>query len=105
MDERAISVPRAAREDVAEIQAEMLTSTLDGGVMGSCYEVEYLDLPLATAHRLETLGMTPGTIVEVLNNKSAGTVIVRLRETRYALGRGITSGIHVRSVVRAGGAS
>ena len=69
--------------------------TLDQGEMGSVYEVEYLDLPGATAHRLESLGMTPGIPVEVLNNKSHGTVIVRLRETRFALGRGISSGIHV----------
>lgn len=69
--------------------------TLDQGVTGSTYEVEYLDLPGSTAHRLESLGMTPGIPVEVLNNKSHGTVIVRLRETRFALGRGISSGIHV----------
>ena len=98
MPTAVLRTPRVGnREDVAAIQAETLTTTLDRGTIGSSYEVEYLDLPLATAHRLETLGMTPGTVVEVLNNKSAGTVIIRLRETRYALGRGITSGIHVKS--------
>lgn len=57
--------------------------------------MRYLDLPEATERRLESLGMTPGIPIEVLNNKSHGTVIIRLRETRFALGRSITSGIHV----------
>ncbi|MCI1665128.1 MAG: ferrous iron transport protein A [Atopobiaceae bacterium] len=71
---------------------------MDEGRIGSTYEVSYLDLPDATKHRLESLGMTPSITVEVLNNKSHGTVIIRLRETRFALGRGISRGIHVTPV-------
>lgn len=67
--------------------------TLDEGIIGASYEVRDLELPAATRHRLESLGMIPGTTVEVLNNKSHGTLVVRLRETRFALGRGISSGI------------
>jgi hypothetical protein len=37
--------------------------------------------------------MTQNTLVDVLNNKSDGCVIIRLRKTRYALGRGISSRI------------
>ncbi|MCH3968660.1 MAG: ferrous iron transport protein A [Atopobiaceae bacterium] len=66
--------------------------------------MSYLDLPTATEHRLEALGMTPGTTVEVLNNKSRGTIIIRLRETRFALGRGVSSGIHVERTCSVGGA-
>lgn len=81
---------------MAPIKADELTTTLDHGIAGSTYLVEYLDLPGSTSHRLESLGMTPGIPIEVLNNKSHGTVIIRLRETRFALGRGISSGIHIR---------
>jgi hypothetical protein len=37
--------------------------------------------------------MTQNTLVDVLNNKSDGCVIIRLRKTRHALGRGISSRI------------
>ena len=39
--------------------------------------------------------MTKGTPVEVLNRKRSGTMIVRVRGTRFALGRGITEKIEV----------
>lgn len=39
--------------------------------------------------------MTKGTPVEVLNRKRSGTMIVRVRGTRFALGRGITGKIEV----------
>jgi ferrous iron transport protein A len=69
---------------------------LDKGVKGATYRVASLDeLPVATARRLESLGMTPGILVDVLNTKSRGCAVVRLRKTRYALGRGLTSRIKV----------
>lgn len=70
--------------------------TLDEGAIGQDLKVISLEgLPLATARRLESLGMTPGIVVTVLNNKSRGTVIIRLREGRWAMGRTISSAIEV----------
>ncbi|MEY8436382.1 FeoA family protein [Atopobiaceae bacterium 24-176] len=57
--------------------------------------VSFEGLPEATARRLESVGMTCGTRLTVLNNKSRGTVIVRVRETRWAMGRTISSNILV----------
>ncbi|MFR2188332.1 MAG: FeoA domain-containing protein [Blautia sp.] len=40
--------------------------------------------------------MTEGTSILILNAKSRGTLIVNVRGTRFALGRGITKQITVR---------
>ena len=45
--------------------------------------------------RLEALGMTSGTSVAVLNSKNKGVLIVKVRGTRFALGRNITKNIVV----------
>ena len=60
------------------------------------YTIEKIDLPLKLEKRLEALGMTEGTSILVLNAKSRGTLIVNVRGTRFALGRGITKQITVR---------
>jgi ferrous iron transport protein A len=70
--------------------------TLDHGKKGEAYVVEELNLPLKLEKRLEALGMTAGTRIDVLNDKSKGTLIVNVRGTRFALGRGITKNITVR---------
>ena len=41
------------------------------------------------------LGMTRGTSIAVLNSKSRGVLIVKVRGTRFALGRNITKNILV----------
>ncbi len=72
-------------------------TTLDKGVIGQHYRVVSLEgLEESVARRLESVGMTRGSVICVLNNKSHGTDIIRLRETRWALGRSITSCIQVR---------
>lgn len=68
---------------------------LQEGKKKNSYIIEGLFLPLQTEKRLEALGMTKGTTVEVLNRKRSGTMIVRVRGTRFALGRGITGKIEV----------
>lgn len=69
--------------------------TLDNGKPGEEYRVRALSLPDTVAHRLEALGMTVDTRVSVLENKSRGIMVVKVRGTRFALGRGITGKIEV----------
>ena len=69
--------------------------TLDKGRPGEEYTVAALSLPQAVEHRLEVLGMTLGTKVSVLENKSRGILVLKVRGTRFALGRGITTKIEV----------
>ena len=69
--------------------------TLDKGTVGHSYTVEKIDLPDQVEHRLEALGMTLGTKVSVLGRKDRGTLILKVRGTRFAIGRGITGRIEV----------
>ena len=69
--------------------------TLDKGAVGESYTVVETDLPQQVAHRLEALGMTVGTRVSVLGSKDKGTLILKVRGTRFAMGRGITARIEV----------
>lgn len=69
--------------------------TLDKGTVGKSYTVEKIDLPDQVEHRLEALGMTLGTKVSVLGSKDRGTLILKVRGTRFAIGRGITQRIEV----------
>ena len=69
--------------------------TLDKGRPGAEYTVAARSLPQAVEHRLEALGMTLGTKVSVLENKSRGILVLKVRGTRFALGRGITTKIEV----------
>ena len=71
--------------------------TLDQGVAGHTYIVEKLDLAPRIEKRLQALGIIASTPVDVLNNKNGGTMIIKVRNTRLAIGRGISSRIVVRS--------
>ncbi|MFN2224994.1 MAG: ferrous iron transport protein A [Anaerolineae bacterium] len=51
--------------------------------------------------RLATLGFTPGAWLRVVQNYGRGPIIVNLRDTRVALGRGEAAKIEVES--RGGG--
>ena len=65
------------------------------GKIGNEYKVEDIDLPVNRDKGLEALGMTRGTSIAVLNSKSRGVLIVKVRGTRFALGRNITKNILV----------
>ena len=46
--------------------------------------------------RLEALGVNEGTPVNILNKKGSGSVIIKVRGTRLALGKRLSEGITVR---------
>lgn len=68
---------------------------LNNGIIGKKYTVSGMSLPLAAKRRLEVLGLTNGTVVEVMNNKSGGTMVIKIRGTRFALGKKMTEAIEV----------
>lgn len=51
----------------------------------------------AVMRRLESLGINSGTKLRMMNQKKNGTVIIKVRGTRWAIGRDIAGGIQVRS--------
>lgn len=68
------------------------------GKVGNEYTVTDIDLPTKMEKRLEALGMTRGTTVAVLNSKGKGILIIKIRGTRFALGRNITQKILVGGI-------
>lgn len=72
--------------------------TLDKGTIGQVYEVEEAKLPVQIGKRMEALGMTKGTRVQLIHKKRRGTSVLMLRGTRFAVGRDVTSKISVKEV-------
>jgi Fe2+ transport system protein FeoA len=52
-------------------------------------------MPKATVNRLLSLGFTPGVEISMMQNYGQGPLVVNVRGTRVALGRGEASGIFV----------
>lgn len=73
--------------------------TLREGIIGNRYRVKEIQLEDKVKRRLQMLGMTKGTGVKVLNNKKSGSVIMKVRGTRFAIGRRIAEGILVEEDV------
>ena len=69
--------------------------TLHNGTPGGQYLVSTMALPLGLARRLQALGMTPGSQVQILRKKRKGALIVKVRGSRFALGQAISSHIMV----------
>ena len=68
---------------------------LNQGEIAGTYQVIKVEVRKVLKRRLEVLGMTGGTVLEVMNKKSGGTMIVKIRGTRFALGKKITENVEV----------
>ncbi|MBO5112662.1 MAG: FeoA domain-containing protein [Lachnospiraceae bacterium] len=62
------------------------------------YEIKGLYVEEGITRRLQALGLNDGTIITVLNRKKNGALIIRVRGTRLAIGKHISSGIEVEEV-------
>ncbi|MEY8392018.1 ferrous iron transport protein A [Lachnospiraceae bacterium] len=67
---------------------------LDGTVRHD-YIVTDIITDKAIMRRLEALGINSGSRLQMMNQKKNGTVIVKVRGTRWAIGRDIAGGIQV----------
>ncbi len=72
--------------------------TLSDAKVGKTYSVQNIDLEIKVKRRLEILGMTGGSFVEVLNSKISGTKIIKVRGTRFAVGKEFAEGIEIKEV-------
>lgn len=70
------------------------------GVVGETYLVQELRLEPVIERRLEILGMTEEAALSVLNKKGDGSVILKVRGTRFAVGKEIAKGIRIRRAER-----
>ena len=64
--------------------------------IGGRYVVAGVQVDEGITRRLEALGVNEGTPVNILNKKGSGSVIIKVRGTRLALGRRRSEGITVR---------
>jgi ferrous iron transport protein A len=63
---------------------------------GRQYRVVSVRINEKVTRRLEALGVNEGTEVSILNKKGSGSVIIKVRGTRLALGKKLSEGITVR---------
>ena len=64
--------------------------------IGGRYVVAGVQVDEGITRRLEALGVNEGTPVNILHKKGSGSVIIKVRGTRLALGRRLSEGITVR---------
>jgi len=70
--------------------------TLASARLGGTYIVSDLKLDMVTMRRLESLGLTRGTKIKLLNRNRSGSVIIMVRGSRLALGKNIAELIQMR---------
>ena len=69
--------------------------TLKQGQNGRTYIVRNIQIEQALERRLEALGLTDGAKITVLNNNKRGSMTVKFRGTRFALGKRIADNIFI----------
>lgn len=65
------------------------------GEKGQIYYIKKISLPEKVKRRLEAVGMTEKSTIYVLNKKNNGAVIVKIRGSRFAMGKGFAAGIEI----------
>jgi ferrous iron transport protein A len=68
---------------------------LSGAKIGRKYIVTDVRLPEELTRRLEVLGLTRGVGVSVMEMKKRGAMVIKFRNTRFAIGRQAADGIFV----------
>lgn len=65
---------------------------------GKSYIVKKVNLEGNIERRLEMLGMTDQVKLMVLNKKNQGAVIIKVRGTRFAIGKEIADAIEIEEI-------
>lgn len=65
---------------------------------GRTYLVKKVNLEGNIERRLEMLGMTDQVKIMVLNKKNQGAVIIKVRGTRFAIGKEIADAIEIEEI-------
>ena len=71
---------------------------LKEGLSGHEYKVMGINIEPALERRLEVLGLTEDSTIEVVRNDKKGSMTVRFRGTRFAFGRRIAENITVEEI-------
>ena len=65
---------------------------------GRTYLVKKVNLEVNIERRFEMLGMTDQVKLMVLNKKNQGAVIIKVRGTRFAIGKEIADAIEIEEI-------
>jgi len=65
------------------------------GDVGKAYRIEDTNIDDKIKRRLEVMGLTNGTQIEILNKNINGSLILKVRGSRFAIGKRIAEGIDV----------
>ena len=65
------------------------------GELKKNYRLEHMELEEDVARRLQMLGLTKNATILLLNRKRDGSLIIKVRGTRFAIGKEYASGIYV----------
>ncbi len=68
---------------------------LINGEKGFVYKVKSINLAENVKRRFEILGMIKDTEILILNKKKNGSVIIKLRGTRFAIGKNFAKEIKI----------
>ena len=71
---------------------------LSDGRMGKSYRVLESNVEERIECRLEALGINDDTVIQIINKKRCGTMIIKVRGTRFALGSRISKDIVVEEL-------
>lgn len=69
---------------------------LHEGEIDRSYIVQNVMIEERLTRRLEALGVNERTKITILNKKKSGTLIIKVRGTRLALGQKIADGIEIK---------
>lgn len=75
---------------------------LNEGIIGKSYRVISVMVDEKITRRLEALGINEQTLITILNKKGSGSMIIKVRGTRLALGKKIAEGIAMEEVAEHG---
>lgn len=69
--------------------------TLFNGKCGESYLVRDICLEENAKRRFEILGLTHNSEVKIMGHKKSGSMIIKIRGTRFAIGKSFADGIFV----------
>jgi len=65
------------------------------GKMGGTYKIIDIKIEDKIKRRLEVIGLTNGTQIDILNKNMNGSLILKVRGSRFAISKQIAKGIEV----------
>ena len=74
------------------------TFLLSSAAMGETLRLVKIDAGKKLTHRLTELGLTPGVEVMLVHD-SGGPLLLSVRDSRVAIGRGMADKLHVANII------